>query len=95
MTIPTFSSLRRLVADAADPLDHPTKGRGAKYGKVVYIDGGHVGARINGRYLIAEGDDHQDSVLALAHKLGATPLDPHVPIVELDREEFRLRITGG
>lgn len=94
MSIPSYADLRRAVSDAATDLPHPTKGDGHRYGRVVYFDGGHVGARIGGSHWIAEGGDHQDSILALAHFIGATPLDPKVTVRKVAETQFVARCRG-
>jgi hypothetical protein len=98
MSIPTYQELRRALDKRANKLTHPTKGTSMephKYGSVVYFEGGHVGLKANGKYYIAEGEDHQDSVMALAHELGITSLDPGVTVNEVDGGHFWLRCATG
>lgn len=104
MSIPSYAELRASLTAAAESLEHPTKepitdrrGRAKphKYGRVVYFDGGAVGMKYDGDLLIAEGADHQDSVLALAYRIGATSLNNGVVVQKVSAEEFRRRSTGA
>lgn len=102
MSIPTYAELREALIERADVLGHPTKGNyqrrggdtgiphrfGSRNGTVVYFAHGDVGGRFDGAYLVARGDDHQDSVLALAHHLGVTELDNGVAVDEIDGGTF-------
>ena len=110
MSIPVYADLRTFVAGAVDTMTHPYKGVldatkkvmlpeeerfEHRYGKIVYFEGGHVGVKVGDRYLIAEGDDHQDSVWGLAVELGAPVVDPGVTVTEVDASHFWLRCAAG
>jgi hypothetical protein len=103
MNVPTYAQLRAAVNQAAEDLDHPTKvmvdrdGNETphKYGRVVYFEGGHVGAKIGSQYLIAEGESHELSVWALAHRADATPFDPKVKVQRVSAGHFWLRCAAG
>jgi len=77
---------------AADPLSGQLKprhqGKSHPYGRVVYIEGGHVAVKIGGKYLIAEGADHEQSMDALAHYIGAQPFDSGVEVREVSEADF-------
>lgn len=60
-----------------------------KYGKVVYFDGGAVGIKNGGKFLVARGTDHNDSVWALAQKLGFVDYGPKVTVDEVDADAFK------
>jgi hypothetical protein len=84
MSLASYAELRRGLIAAADVLAHPTKtaphshgidkGKPVRYGSVngtvVFREGGQVGGRFDGRYLIARGVDHEESVYGLALHLG-------------------------
>jgi hypothetical protein len=107
MSIPTVSELRRQVSEAAEPLEHPTK-RGYhnveanvrlanlphKYGKVVYFDGGAVGIKTGGKLLVARGADHDESMWALAQKLGFVDYGPEVTVDEVSADDFKVLQTA-
>jgi hypothetical protein len=95
MSIPTYAELRRAVDEAAEPIEHPTKGPDAKYGKVVYVEGGEVIVKVDDTYLSAKGEDHAESVWALAYKLRLTSYDPAVAVKQITRDEFVKRATGA
>lgn len=109
--IATYAEVRSALLDAADVLDHPTKQLvkrgvelphryGSSRGTVVYRQGGHVGLRSKGAYLVAQGENHELSAFALAHHLGlkikrrkergaVVVPDVGVPVVEIDEAGFR------
>lgn len=106
--IPTQQDLRKQISERATEMTHPTKVRyrygdidmdpNAKpigFGRIVYFEGGHVGVLVDHAYLIAEGDDHQDSILALAHHLKMTALDNGVKVSEVTPGHFWLRCAAG
>jgi hypothetical protein len=103
MTFPSYAELRLAVQQEATRLSHPTKvvrdrrlgEKPHKYGSIVYFEGGHVGVLVKGKYLIAEGDDHQDSILALAHHIGVTQLDNKVKVAKVSAGHFWLRCAAG
>jgi hypothetical protein len=106
MSVLHYGEARRLLNDAAESMDHPfsheggTKPADGRW-RVVNFDGGHVGGRFDGVYLIARGDDHESSVLALCHHLGlraphpkdgviAVAPDVGVEVVEVEADFFWL-----
>lgn len=87
--IPTYAELRHQVTEAAEDRPHPTKGvyqsgrhkgQPHRYGRLCYHEGGAVDGIFAGKLVTARGPDHQTSILALAHWLGITNLDPHVEV---------------
>jgi hypothetical protein len=67
-----------------------------KYGKMTYREGGWVLVKHDGKYLVARGDDHDDSVWALARRLGFVDYGPDVTVDEVTADEFkRLQTSKG
>jgi hypothetical protein len=107
MSVPNVADLRRKVGEAAEPLDHPTKtgyhnveqnirlaNKPHKYGKVVYFDGGAVGIKNGGKFLVARGDDHDESLWALAQHLGFVDYGPEATVDEVTADEFKTLQTA-
>lgn len=97
--IPSITELRRAVAEAATPLDHPTKvdADGTPLplrSSVLVFDGGHVGVLVGGEYVIAEGESYDESIWALAHRLGAVDFGPDVRVTAVEPSTFWLRSVG-
>lgn len=105
--IPTIGHLRRQVTAAAEPLQHPWKSYDVStaprlantphpFGRLVYAEGGAVGGKFGDRYLIARGDDHDESILALAKELGFTEFGTEdVQVDEVDAGWFWLFANPG
>ena len=69
------------------------------FGRIVYYGHGdwanYVGAKIDGKYLVAQGDDHEDSIRQLAYHIGASKLDLGVPVEEVDEADFYARCLSS
>lgn len=107
MSVPNVRELRRQVQEAAEQLEHPTKtgyhnveqnirlaNKPHKYGKVIYFDGGAVGIKNGGKFLVARGTDHDESIWALAQKLGFVEYGPTVTVDEVSADEFKALSTA-
>jgi hypothetical protein len=95
MSIPTPAELRAKLAKAGNKIEHPTKGKDARYGNVVYVEGGAVIVKKGGDYLVADGATHDESVWGLAHHLDLVSFGPDVKVRSVDRDEFVRLVTGG
>lgn len=97
------TELRGKIIERADLLDHPYKaafhnvqanirlaGQTPKMGRLIYGEGGAVGGRFDGVYLIARGSDHNISIWALAQHLGIIDWGPPADVDEVDAGWFWL-----
>jgi hypothetical protein len=93
------AALQVLAADLLHPykpsyaltrLERVREPRPHDFGRLVYGGDGSVGGSFEGRYLIARGDNAEDSLYALGHKLGLVTFDVGVTVDEVDAGWFWL-----
>lgn len=67
------------------------------FGRIVYFGHGdwtgYVGCQLDTTFVIAKGEDHEDSIRQLAFYIGASKLDLGIPVEEVEQSEFYRRCT--